>query len=182
MATITRATRSLVTGSDPDSVFPVPVAAQFVELPDNDPAEYLPADDLERIAALLIAKHDGTLAVAGDLRIVYRWKREGGEKSGKQILGQCVKASPLLRHLAAVDVIIWLAADHLRGAAAYTVEAALFHELLHVDVTEGGRARLAPHDYAGFRAELDEYGAWYDDLRLMADAARQLPLFGDGEG
>src|SRR5690606_29410832 len=45
--------RTLVTGGDPDAVYPVPAAAQFVnEL--GDPCEYLHAGDLEEIANALL--------------------------------------------------------------------------------------------------------------------------------
>ena len=42
------------------------------------------------------------------------------------------------------------------------------------------RRVVVQFDFTGFRAELLEYGAWEGDLRLMADAARQLPLWAEG--
>jgi hypothetical protein len=52
--------------------------------------------------------------------------------------------------------------------------AAVDHELMHCDLTDG-KAKIKKHDFEGFTAELERYGAWREPLH-DAQAALQLNL------
>lgn len=174
--------RTLVTGGDPDAVYPVPSAAQFVnEL--GDPCEYLHAGDLEEIASALLQDDTPELMGARFARIRYLWRREGGSSHGHRRLGRCQRASGLLQYWADCDFIIWLAADHLRefNVTAYQVESLVYHELLHITTDEAGRPAIRGHDWEGFVAEILRYGLCCPDVRRVGEAVQQLRLdLGDG--
>ena len=174
----------LVTGDNPPELYPVPETARFKSRPDlADPdLDFIPAPDVERIAAALIAADAGRfwhLTGAFPLRVAYRWKREGGADGGRATLGKCVKAAPLVKHFGEIDFVIWLAADHLlvSGFTRYQVEALVFHELLHT-ARVSGKPKTVPHDAELFVAEVERYGLWKTDLDHVGRAVRQLQLPG----
>lgn len=176
------------TGSlHPEDTYPVPSESAF-EIPDPDrgkddePAyeDYLPATDIERIAASLIARHPEDFKHLKGAKIAYRWKREGGKVGGKVKYGQCRKLDGIGRHFAGADFLIWLGADTCR-AQRYTarqIEALTFHELLHIGLSDGDEPRLvlAPHDFEGWGRELAVYGMWHRDLKIIGRTL-QMPLF-----
>jgi hypothetical protein len=173
---VPKAERSLVTGGDPDERYPVPKKDDFER-------EFAPAPDLAEIAEALIDAHQDRFGWIRDYcRVVYLWKAEGGAVNGCATLGKCQKPGGLLKLFSDAQYIIWLAADHARDLylTRWQVEALLFHEMSHTRMGDNGPA-LRGHDFAGFRSELEQYGAWESDLRLAAQAFQQLALFDEGE-
>ncbi len=169
--------RRLVTDGDPDELYPVPEKAAFER-------DFLGAKDLHRIADALIEANPKRFEFLSErCRMVYLWKAKGGDINGRATLGKCQKPGGLLKMFSGdAHYIIWLAADHARDLhlTRWQVEALLYHELCHTRWTERGAA-LQGHDFMGFRAELEAYGAWMSDLRLAAEVFQQLPLFDEAE-
>ena len=113
------------------------------------------------------------------MKIVYLWKRKGGRRGGKAILGRCQRPTGLLAKFCHADFIVWLGADHHTQfrSTRFQVEANVFHELCHTDEDEEkDEARMVPHDYEGFCREVELYGAWQSDLARAAKAFEQLKL------
>lgn len=155
-----------------------PIAILFKD-DDGTKADFLPALDLEHVAAMLIERHEAKFNHTRDLKIVFLWKRSGGLVKGKAKLGECQKPSGLLRFLSdKADFVIWLAADHLAGFEPEQVEAALFHEMCHVGVDEDDEPQLWPHDVEMFADEVQVYGLWKADLVSAATQLRQAKLPG----
>ncbi len=194
-ATMYQTGRRLITGGDPDRHFLVPGDDEFVlrdwldedpdRTPDDDDAphvDFLPAPEIASVGAALLGEHFRTLV---NVAIDYRWKRRGGQGGGRATLGKCMKVAGLTKHYAAVDFVIWLAADNLRDmrATAYQIEALTFHELMHADIDEKSSPVIHPHDFEGFAKEIEQYGLWKSDAVLMGRAfgAVQLPLFAGGK-
>ena len=172
----------LVTGGDPNDVYPVPRHDQFVD-DFGEPIDYLHGGDIEEIANALIATEAPELRHASHARIRYLWRRQGGGSHGRVVLGRCHRASGMLRYWADCDFVISLSADHLRDmqATAYQVEALVYHELLHITTDMYGRLTLRGHDWEGFVLEILRYGLWKADLEQIGDAVQQLRLdLGDG--
>ena len=149
--------------------------------------EFIASTALAHRAEILTERHPDLFDHIADLKVVYLWKKTGGKSKGKGVYGKTAKASGLVKHFSEHAVfVIWLAADHCRGAA-YTerqLEALLFHEMCHTSVAEadsetgrGGGPTLVPHDVEMFRAEVEVYGLWDADLRDVAPAFRQGHLF-----
>ena len=116
--------------------------------------------------------------------IRFLWKKEGGAKGGKAILGKITLARGFTLFYSKAEAIVWLAADHLRiiKATEKVIDAVLFHELCHAVLKDGKEGvepglQLIGYDYEGFLAELREFGAWRTDLTRMAEAVGQLELF-----
>lgn len=143
--------------------------------------DYLDAPDLAQLARKLIDRHQRFTPLTG-VTILYCWKAKGGESGGNATLGMCQKAGGLLRHYAETDFVIWLAADHIRERelSSRQIEAILFHELCHIGFhPKTAKPIIRNHDWAGFRAEIDEYGLYLDDIRAMGKAIQQqLPGVG----
>ncbi|OGT54313.1 MAG: hypothetical protein A3E01_15220 [Gammaproteobacteria bacterium RIFCSPHIGHO2_12_FULL_63_22] len=163
--------RELVTGGDPDARFSVPVVY----------ADFAPAPDLEYIANYVIP---AKLPDFPECSVTYLWKKKGGAKSGKGVYGKLTKSSGLVGYFAGTEYVLWLAADHIKalGFTAYQVEALLFHELCHIDIeededSEEGKLTTKGHDIEAFRAEVEHYGFWDEDLRAFATTMQgRLPL------
>lgn len=157
--------------------------------PDTSNAfDFLDAPEVRDIARQLIDAYPSRFGVIRNLRMVYYWKRDGGKSEGKPVYGKCVKVPPLARALSVeedadekipADFVIWLAADHINAAlfSRFQLEALIYHELCHVDVSEKGKPALLPHDFEGFKSEILEYGDWKEDLQHARDAFTQLPLW-----
>ena len=168
-------------GSDP---FPVPAESQFGD------DSFLEAPDLHEVARRLTGDPDlkAHLRAAGHWDISFLWKKEGGAKNGKAILGKCVKVTGVLTAFTGSQFVIYLAANHARDhqLSERQVEALVFHELLHVEeiVDDNGNVRtgIAAHDFEEFAAVIHRYGAWDEGLRLAKSAFEQLPLFDPDTG
>lgn len=176
--------RRLVTGGDPDDGYPTPPGRLWVDELTGEVLDFLPAPDVEAIAAALIEAHPALFDHLPRFRVAYRWKRAGGAEGPKARFGQCQKASGLVKHYGRVDFTIWLAADHVGDAALtrWQVEALIAHEMLHIERGTGAKSVIRPHDHEGFVDELRLYGPWQADLAQFVAAARQLPLFDEGDG
>lgn len=130
-----------------------------------DGRDFIDAPDLADIASDLVIDHD--LPHVNNWRIRYLWKA----KSSAYDAGKCQMLSGLARYYAGAEFVIWLSAEFC-AANQYTrrqVEALLFHELNHVGtkITQAGdmKPEARRHDAEVFRAELEEYGLWRDDLQ-----------------
>ncbi|HQX61832.1 MAG TPA: putative metallopeptidase [Thermomicrobiales bacterium] len=151
-------------------------------------AEFRPAPDLARGAAKLLEAYPEDLAVLNIVQPVYLWRKKGGMSAGKDVLGKTTKLSGMARYLSGyvdnepVDIVIWLAADHLAIRSDRGIEAVLFHELLHVGLKETDDEDdvpapiVLPHDWAGFRREIEVYGLHTEDARQVAPAFAQVAL------
>ena len=119
-------TRQLVTGGDPEELYPVPGEKQF----EKEDSDYVEAEDLEKIAEKPIDTHGG-FGYLREMKIVYLWKRTGGKRAGKATLGRCQRPTGLLAKFCNADFIIWLAADHHTAfrSTRFQVKATMFHEL-----------------------------------------------------
>jgi hypothetical protein len=166
--------RQLVTGGDPEELFPIPAEQVFTE----SRLEYLDAQDLSEIGEALI-EHQGGFGYLKEMNLVYLWASHGGKSHGKAVLGRCRRPKGLLAKFCDADFIITVSADHCREfrMTRYQLEAIVFHELCHTDYDESkGKARLVAHDYEGFCREVEVYGAWKEDLACAAKAFEQLKL------
>lgn len=160
-----------VTDLSEDDVYPVPEDERFIDERFNERG-FIDAPDLEMLAMTLISEFD--LDSASNQRIEYWWKRESTADAG----GKCIRASGPLHKATGANFVIWLAADGPR-AAEYTlrqVKALLYHELLHVAVTEKGKPAIRKHDAEIFRDELQDFGLWNGRLRGVFGQL-EMPLF-----
>lgn len=157
--------------SENQKMFPIPTDIAFEA---EEDADYLTAEELEEVACKVIKEKLPHL-VAVSFR--YLWKRAGGSKGAKPIIGQTKRVTGLLKHFCDSAFVIWLAADHCRALAMtpFKIEAALYHELLHVQLDpETSEPFLIGHDFEGFINELAHYGTWRDDLRRVGEQIKLL--------
>lgn len=174
--------------------YPVPLVSAFhrYDADGNMIAAYdwLAAPDLEELAQRVIGEHQGHLAAADEYfdEIDFRWKREGGAKQGRSILGKTRKIGAAEKHYTDATFAIWLAADHLLykgpadadgvkvGTPTRYIEMVLAHELSHIGETEAEdpKPALVGHDIEEFIWIAMAYG---DVIEQPArDFAKQLQL------
>jgi len=149
-------------------------------------ADFMKAEAMDALAQELIRRHEELHFIrGGDFELQVLWKRTGGSKGGRGILGKCIAVTGLVRFYSAKDWVIWLAADHVRafGFNAQQTEALLYHEMLHcaVEEREEGPPKITTvsHDIEAFDKEIERYGLWMEDLRRTAKvmgAQLSLPL------
>lgn len=142
---------------------------------------YRDAPELADIAEGLISKH-GFLSELINAEIRYYWRRKTGVSKGRVKIGYCKRASDLLGHFSGADFLIWLSATTARDGkfTPRQVEAAIFHQLLHIETDDEGNFISARHDFEGFAQEIRHYGTWTEDLKLAVPAfkaAEQMGLF-----
>lgn len=181
------------TGQAGADVLPTPIERTYMPPPAYvfGDAEFLPAGDLARGAARLRAQYPDDLAALDDVEVTYLWRKAGGKSRGKAVLGKTTKLTGMARYLSGmldgepVDIVIWLAADHLSVRSDRGIEAVLYHELLHVGVTRDDDGEttpvVLPHDWAGFAREIEVYGLHTEDARQVAPAFAQVALPIGGE-
>lgn len=136
---------------------------------------FLKSDEIKEIAEALIKK---SLSHLVNVRIEYFWKRKGGRGGGKVTLGKCQRPSGLLAHYCPGAIVIWLGADHCKNLklTRFQVEALIYHELNHIEVTDEGVVGLKKHDFEGFGDEIVEYGFWNTGLQEAAQAVNKTEM------
>lgn len=116
------------------------------------------------------------LQFLADFEIRFLWKAKGGKSGGNMTMGKCVLASGLVEHFSGVDWIVWLGADNCRMAELNDegVEAVVYHELLHCDLTgeEADNPAVRGHDFEGFAKEIERYGFPGSGLQIARSAVQ----------
>lgn len=158
---------------EPNAYFPVPLDSDFVDGESGEPTDYLKHDELSRLGNALIDSRTVFIDLNA-CKIVFLFKKKGGNSKGKLKLGQCQKPSGLLSYFSHTDFVIWAAADNCLGFTWYQMEALLYHELKHasVDYDDQGEKKLTinGHDWEGFADEVRLYGDWKPDIEQIRKA------------
>ena len=156
-----------VTGRDPDGRASVPTFS----------SAYYNGEAIQEIAEALITHHDELRWISeGEYRIVYFWKGKGGTSKGKPVIGKAAMAAGIIGHLTDATFQVVMSADHCREMTNLQLEAAIYHQLLHFEERETEDSEgevtqspaIRPHDFEGFRGELDRYAFWSDEFRGAA--------------
>jgi hypothetical protein len=168
--------------ADPAARFDVPVERDFYS------DQFIEAPTLQRIGQTLIAKWP-ELADLHQVRIRYLWRKKGAVSAGKNVLGKSTKQSGLAAYFGDCDFTVIIAADFARQyqLTTHQMEACIYHELRHIQVSEDeetGDVILSPraHDAELFYDEITRYGFWADSLKGTRDVITQLGLDLNGEG
>ena len=167
-----------------------PLSASLLRLmpPEDDlffGKDFMPAEALDSLSSDLIDRHE-ELRFLRDHDLQVLWKRSGGRKGGRGVLGKCTAPTGLTRFYSGRDWVLWLAADHVRTLHfnAHQTEALLYHEMLHCslgDDLDNPKPTTVSHDVEAFNKEIERYGLWVSDLvEVGAVIGLQLKLGLDG--
>lgn len=83
------------------------------------------------------------------------------KKSGKLVLGECIKVKDLYRCFIPHDFLIVVYAPNVAGMNRNQLKILLHHEFLHIGMDDSGeeaRYIINPHDIEEFREIIDRYG------------------------
>lgn len=152
-----------VTGEDPWAMAQVPPESEF-----EGGLDLLMGDHLLAIARGLIAKHPTRFSYLSQYRIKFVWLKEGKVSGGRPLLASNRRLKGSVPYVTGVDAIVEVAADFCRTMRVHHLEALIFHQLLGLDG--------AKHDFAGYYAEIDTYGAWREDLKRAGAFFEQLRM------
>lgn len=143
--------------------------------------QFMLAPALQNLAEELIERH-GFLEQLEACELEFKWQRLGTNSNGKRSIGTLKRVSGVWADYCSAQFVIYLAADTAR-LANFTdrqVEAALFHQLLHIGKDKKGNWIRVGHDFEGFGTEVRHYGPWTEDLKIGGQAftaAHQMGLF-----
>lgn len=173
-----------ITGADPLETCSAPYSGEF------GASDFMYAPQVEVIAQELVRscpEFDVLEAMidSGKFRVAYLWRKKAAKSCGKTVLGKSIKVSGYARHFSEADFVVEIAADAARSLTNYQLEAAIYHELLHIgieyDEDEDGNETLVirpqAHDVEMFNDEVQRYGLWKNDLADAAIAFKQAPLW-----
>lgn len=99
--------------------------------------------------------------VTSSVRIDYVSSTKDKKTKGKLVLGECKLVKDVYKLYIPYDFLIIIYEPNIEGLTQEQIKILLYHELLHVDVTdtEGDpQYNVAPHDIEDFRAVIDKYG------------------------
>lgn len=158
---------------------------RFPNIPHMDDfgtSDYIAAPDLMELAGRVINAYAEDLHERiGVANIRYLWRRAGGTSHGRDRLGYLKCPGGELRYFSDADFLLCVAADHCKYFSKMQMTALVFHELKHADFNiDTYKFTTVGHDFEGFRREVELFGYWRDDIRLMGEAfegAKQLDLF-----
>lgn len=87
--------------------------------------------------------------------------------------GKCSRATGKWRYLTNVDFVVEVFNYFWKNADIRAKEALIFHELLHVDISEKDDGAIVfgikKHDIEEFVAVSQYYGAWNEDLKKFIE-------------
>lgn len=159
----------------------------------KDPVKYWKAEDVQDIADELIKQFHPHLAGES---IIYLFRSEHSEESGKMVFGKARRVTGLNAYLAVrADLedmngpaddpddkaeapplkLIEIAFDVWKELNATQRIALVDHELCHF-----GADGMRPHDVEEFRAVIDRHGLWRPEIELLAATIAQQKLFPAG--
>lgn len=130
-------------------------------------AEFLESRGLEDMGRDLVESNEELQWLIG-YRVRYLWKAKGGGGEENAVLGKTTVPSGIAKYFSLTDYVVWLAADHCRRLEFTDdqIAALMYHELCHCTLkgTEADIPGIRKHDFEGFNAEVEKYGAWNDSL------------------
>ena len=126
------------------------------------------SEEYAEIGAALIATMDELSDLrAGDVSIVYLGSEAKKTSKGKTVFGVCEKVADKYKWGIPCDFTITIFEPNVEGFTEEQLQILIFHELLHIGVTEDGSHYIRPHDLEDFKAIIDRYGTGWSDPRPM---------------
>ena len=95
------------------------------------------------------------------MRIGYLASNWEKKKSGRFVLGECIRVKDLYRPFVPHDFLIVIYRRNTIALTEKQMEILMYHELLHIGIDEAGEELkyvVNPHDLEEFRAVADRYG------------------------
>lgn len=123
---------------------------------------YFNGESILQLAEALIAEHQELSWMregqGHDYKLVCFWKKSGGTKQGKPVLGTAGKVTGLMHHLLGDATFqIVMAADHCKELSNWQLEAAVYHQICvpgDTEVTAGGIQAASRRWYSGELIEI----------------------------
>ena len=120
------------------------------------------SEEHEKIAEKVIRDHED-LHWIGKLKVSigYLISDQEKKKSGRSVLGECIKVKELYRPYVPHDFLIVIYEPNTIGLTEEQVQILLYHELLHIGIDDEGenlKYIINPHDVEDFREVIDRYG------------------------
>jgi hypothetical protein len=164
---------------------PVMASRSPAAIDDIDGPEFIPSEQVADTGRLVLSRHGGSDGIRrlwetarairdGEVKVAWLFNAkpfdELNEEKSHDAAGKCIKAPGLWHDLTGIDVAIWIRQYFWNQWDPHIREAAVLHELLHVEVRrdkhDQAKVSVRKHDVEDFVAVVREYG----------------PIFGYAEG
>lgn len=119
------------------------------------------SDELRTIANEVIMEYPDELGWINseNINIAYVYSDVGKLKDGREVFGECIRASTLMKSLAGYQFIIKFYEPNTARFTDEQLHILMYHELLHAAI-KNEKTAIVPHDYVvnDFKAVIDKYG------------------------
>lgn len=120
------------------------------------------SEEYSGLAEKVIDEHDDLHWIRDiNIRIGYLTSDREKKRSGRAVLGECIKGQDLYRPYVPHDFLIVIYETNTAGLTQEQMEILMYHELLHIGIDEAGEKLkyiINPHDVEDFRTVIDRYG------------------------
>jgi hypothetical protein len=142
----------------------------------NVPVQYDKAEIPEEIAKELLPKYHPSLV---NCNIAFLYKNKSIKQRGKEVVATAKKSGILLKAISDYDFIIIIsyeAWNNLSDKQKYfVVDDALEHCFVDTDDSTGETVtKIVNHDFSGFSNVIKRNGILFEDLKIFANAVREL--------
>lgn len=77
--------------------------------------------------------------------------------------GECILVKDLYKPFCPFDFLIVFYEPNIAHLSPAQLEILMYHELLHIDADNKGRARIKPHDIEDFETIINQYGMHWEE-------------------
>ncbi len=144
------------------------------------------APEYEERAERVISGHTDLAWIENEgVRIAFLASDKEKKSHGRPVCGQCVRVPNLFKALIPYDFLIVVYEVNTEGFTDAEMDVLLYHELLHIGMSNTGEYKLTPHDVNDFGTILRKYGLFWAEGGLRETAPAEGAAAGgdpDGEG
>ena len=120
------------------------------------------SEEYALMAQSVIEEHEDLQWIpAAGVTVGYLESDREKKKKNREVLGECIRVKDLYKCFIPYDFLIVIYAPNVIGMTEDQLKILLYHELLHVGMSEDGsevKYMVNPHDVEDFRTIIDRYG------------------------
>ena len=122
--------------------------------------------DYEKLAYQLIDSEDELEYIKNsNVKIAFLESDKKKKSKGRVVFGECEKVQDKNKWGIPYDFTITLFKPNIAKFSIKQLEIVLFHELLHVGISDKGKLSIIPHDLEDFKLIIDKYGTNWSQIK-----------------
>lgn len=122
--------------------------------------------DYEELAHQLIDSEDELKYIKNsNVKIAFLESDKKKKSKGRVVFGECEKVQDKNKWGIPYDFTITLFKPNITKFSIKQLEIVLFHELLHVGISDKGKLSIISHDLEDFKLIIDKYGTNWSQIK-----------------